>query len=47
MAVCPLSRVHTLVTDDEAPSAVLDHVRQAGVNVIVVSAEQADISFAA
>ena len=47
MAVCPLSRVHTLITDDEAPEAVLDHVRQAGVNVIVVSAERADISFAA
>ena len=47
MAVCPLSRVHTLITDDEAPEAVLDQVRQAGVNVIVVSAEQADISFAA
>ena len=47
MAVCPLSRVHTLITDDEAPEAVLDQVRQAGVNVIVVSAERADISFAA
>ena len=47
MAVCPLSRVHTLITDDEAPAAVLDQVGQAGVNVIVVSAERADISFAA
>ena len=24
MAVCPLSRVHTLITDDDAPDAVLD-----------------------
>jgi DeoR family ulaG and ulaABCDEF operon transcriptional repressor len=47
MAVCPLSRVHTLITDDEAPGAILDQIRQAGVNVVVVSAEPADISFAA
>ena len=47
MAVCPLSRVHTLITDDEAPEAILDQIRQAGVNVVVVSAEPADISFAA
>jgi DeoR family ulaG and ulaABCDEF operon transcriptional repressor len=36
MAVCPLTRVHTLITDDKAPESVLDHVRRAGVNVVFV-----------
>jgi DeoR family transcriptional regulator, ulaG and ulaABCDEF operon transcriptional repressor len=35
MAICPLSRVHTLVTDDAAPHALLDHVRSIGVQVII------------
>jgi DeoR family transcriptional regulator, ulaG and ulaABCDEF operon transcriptional repressor len=35
MALCPLSRVHTLVTDDAAPEGLLDHIRSAGVNVII------------
>ena len=39
MAVCPLSRVHTLVTDDAAPAAALDLVRQAGVTVVIAGAE--------
>lgn len=47
MVVCPLSRVHTLITDDAAPSSALDTVRQAGVAVIVVSAEQPAVSSAA
>jgi DeoR family ulaG and ulaABCDEF operon transcriptional repressor len=39
MAVCQLSRVQTLITDDAAPRAVLDHARSQGVNVITVSCE--------
>jgi DeoR family ulaG and ulaABCDEF operon transcriptional repressor len=35
MALCPLSRVHTLVTDDGAPEGLLDHIRSVGVNVII------------
>jgi DeoR family transcriptional regulator, ulaG and ulaABCDEF operon transcriptional repressor len=40
MAVCPLSRVHTLITDEAAPPSVLDPVRQAGVDVMIVRAEE-------
>lgn len=36
MAVCPLSRVHTLITDDGAPPHMLDQIGARGVNVIVV-----------
>jgi DeoR family ulaG and ulaABCDEF operon transcriptional repressor len=36
MAVCQFSRVHTLITDDAAPPALLDHIRGRGVEVIVV-----------
>jgi DeoR family transcriptional regulator, ulaG and ulaABCDEF operon transcriptional repressor len=39
LAVCPLSRVHTLITDDRAPEAMLELLRQSGVNVIVAGAE--------
>jgi DeoR family transcriptional regulator, ulaG and ulaABCDEF operon transcriptional repressor len=35
MALCPLSRVHTLVTDDGAPEGLLDHIRSVGVSVII------------
>jgi DeoR family ulaG and ulaABCDEF operon transcriptional repressor len=35
MVVCPLSRVHTLITDTAAPPHILDHARSQGVNVIV------------
>lgn len=35
-AVAPLSRVKTLITDDRAPAAMLDMLRQAGVDVILV-----------
>ena len=35
MAVCPLTRVHALVTDNDAPLAMLDHIRSQGVEVIV------------
>jgi DeoR family ulaG and ulaABCDEF operon transcriptional repressor len=47
MAVCPLSRVHTLITDAAAPPSVLDPVREAGVNVIIASAEKIAVSTAA
>jgi DeoR family transcriptional regulator, ulaG and ulaABCDEF operon transcriptional repressor len=39
MAVCQLSRVHTLVTDDAAPAHILDHARSQGVNVVIASCE--------
>jgi DeoR family transcriptional regulator, ulaG and ulaABCDEF operon transcriptional repressor len=38
MAVCQLSRVHTLITDDGAPQAVIDQIASKGVQVIVVPA---------
>ena len=41
MAVCQLSRVHTLITDDAAPPHVLDHIRSLGVNVVIVAHESA------
>jgi DeoR family transcriptional regulator, ulaG and ulaABCDEF operon transcriptional repressor len=47
MAVCPLARVHTLITDDGAPRQMLDHIRAAGVDVIVVQAEDTRITVAA
>ncbi len=39
MAVCQLSRVHTLVTDVDAPVHMLDHIRAQGVDVIIVERE--------
>jgi DeoR family ulaG and ulaABCDEF operon transcriptional repressor len=44
MAVCQLSRVHTLITDDSAPPSMLDLIRAHGVNVIVVPLEQEEKS---
>jgi DeoR family ulaG and ulaABCDEF operon transcriptional repressor len=35
MAVCQLSRVHTLVTDADAPVHMLDHIRAQGVDVLL------------
>lgn len=35
MAVCQLSRVHTLITDDGAPPHMLEQIRSRGVNVLV------------
>ena len=40
MAVCKLSRVHTLITDDAAPPHILAHARSEGVEVIVVRNEK-------
>lgn len=35
MAVCKLSRIHTLITDDKAPPEILDQLRAQGVSVVV------------
>lgn len=37
MAVCQLSRIHTLITDDAAPKAMLDQLQSRGVNIIIAS----------
>jgi DeoR family ulaG and ulaABCDEF operon transcriptional repressor len=47
MVVCPLSRVHTLITDAGAPPEALDSARDAGVHVITVRADQFAVSSAA
>jgi DeoR family transcriptional regulator, ulaG and ulaABCDEF operon transcriptional repressor len=47
MAVCPLSRVSTLITDSGAPAATLNTVRAAGVEVIVLDVEPNSVSVAA
>jgi DeoR family ulaG and ulaABCDEF operon transcriptional repressor len=36
LVVCPLSRIHTLITDPDAPSDALDMLREHGVHVVVV-----------
>ncbi len=41
MAVCQLSRVHTLVTDEGAPQPILDHARSLGITVVIAPIEQA------
>jgi DeoR family transcriptional regulator, ulaG and ulaABCDEF operon transcriptional repressor len=47
MAVCPLARVHTLITDAAAPKPILDHARSLGVNVVIAGEETADRQSAA
>jgi DeoR family transcriptional regulator, ulaG and ulaABCDEF operon transcriptional repressor len=47
MAVCQLSRVSTLITDSGAPPAVLDMIRAAGVEVVVLDFELNSVSAAA
>jgi DeoR family ulaG and ulaABCDEF operon transcriptional repressor len=42
LVVCPLSRVHILITDSGAPGADLDMLRQHGVQVVVVDLAEAD-----
>jgi DeoR family ulaG and ulaABCDEF operon transcriptional repressor len=37
LVVCPLSRIHTLITDVAAPAAALDMLRESGVHIIVVA----------
>jgi DeoR family transcriptional regulator, ulaG and ulaABCDEF operon transcriptional repressor len=39
MAVCQLSRVHTLVTDTDAPPHMLDHLKSLGVEVMIAERE--------
>src|SRR5579864_2979653 len=41
LVVCPLSRIHTLVTDSAAPGTALDMLRDHGVQVVVVDATAA------
>jgi DeoR family transcriptional regulator, ulaG and ulaABCDEF operon transcriptional repressor len=41
IAVCQFSRVHTLITDDGAPPAILDLARSRGVNVIIAGSGDA------
>jgi DeoR family ulaG and ulaABCDEF operon transcriptional repressor len=38
MVVCPLKRVTTLITDEAAPPAMLDHLRGQGVEVLIARA---------
>ena len=47
MVVCQLSRVHTLVTDSQAPQGFLDHARSVGINVIIARESTNSISSAA
>jgi DeoR/GlpR family transcriptional regulator of sugar metabolism len=39
MVVCPLSRVSTVVTDQGAPQAMIDHLRSMGVEVLIAEGE--------
>lgn len=47
MVVCQLTRVHTLITDDGAPDAILDHIRNLGINVIIAGRENQETLSAA
>jgi DeoR family transcriptional regulator, ulaG and ulaABCDEF operon transcriptional repressor len=47
MAVCPLSRVHTLITDEAAPPSILDLARLAGIAVVIAGAEEIAVRTAA
>jgi DeoR family ulaG and ulaABCDEF operon transcriptional repressor len=39
--VCPLKRVHTLITDAAAPQPILDQIRSEGVRVVTVGEDRA------
>jgi DeoR family ulaG and ulaABCDEF operon transcriptional repressor len=41
LVVCPLLRIHTLITDRDAPPAAIEMLRESGVEIIVVDAEPA------
>jgi DeoR family ulaG and ulaABCDEF operon transcriptional repressor len=41
LVVCPLLRIHTLITDRDAPPAAIEMLRESGVQTIVVDAEPA------
>lgn len=47
MVVCPLTRVSTLVTDIGAPAQMVDHLRQLGVEVILVDPKEVKVLTAA
>lgn len=47
MVVCPLARVSTLVTDTGAPQQMVDHLRQQGVEVILIDPKEAKVLTAA
>jgi DeoR family ulaG and ulaABCDEF operon transcriptional repressor len=47
MVVCPLSRVDTVVTDTGAPVQMVDHLRAAGVEVILADPREAKVLTAA
>ena len=47
MAVCQLSRVHTLITDTGAPSDMLAMLRDVGIRVIVAEVNENSVSVAA
>jgi DeoR family ulaG and ulaABCDEF operon transcriptional repressor len=44
LVVCPLSRIHTLITDADAPSAALDMLRENGVAVEIVEIDKSENS---
>ena len=39
--VCPLQRVHTLITGASAPADVLEDIRSAGVRVVTIADDAA------
>ena len=47
MVVCPLTRVTTLVTDTGAPPHMLDHLRQLGVEVVLIDPTKSKVLTAA
>ena len=47
MVVCPLSRVSTVVTDTGAPLHMVDHLRQVGVEVILIDPKEVKVLTAA
>lgn len=46
-AVCPLSRVSTLITDSGIPKATRDMLQSAGVSLIVVEVDETDLTVVA
>jgi DeoR family ulaG and ulaABCDEF operon transcriptional repressor len=41
LVVCPLSRIHTLITDRDAPPSAIEMLRESGVEIVMVDAEPA------
>ena len=44
LVVCPLSRIDILITDNAAPAAALDMLREAGVQVQLIDVEVSGLS---